>query len=152
MFLTFKNLKIYRNQSSAIIWLLFLLISCDQKQGPEEALKDFISYRFSSSQSREGIFKRVGGELASRLSEMNEEEFEKFLDTKEFERGRLRIHSSRCKEKTCSITYTLELKEKKGFDISIKKVVELVEEDQKWLINNVSNVKSYYEARSPLIL
>jgi hypothetical protein len=135
--------------------LLLVLVSCmDDKKSPEAALKDFIESRFGNVVTRDFIMERVTGKMKVSLENISPADFEKFLDMRSVKRDSFKIHSQSCQEKTCFVTYSISYQtrpeEKTLFNSEVKKIAELVQVEGKWLIADVSNIKTYHEALEPI--
>lgn len=142
-----------------ILPLLFVLTSCmEDKSTPESALKNFIEERVGKVVNRNYIMERVTGKMAATLESMPEEEFTKFADLRNVEKSSFKVLSKSCQEKKCFLTYSISYKtEKKDektpgatFTSEVKKIAEIISVDGKWLIADVSNIKTYHEALEPI--
>ena len=135
--------------------LLFLLTSClEDNSSPESALKNFVEARMGTTVTREYILERVTGKMRQSLENISEEEFAKFSDLRNVKKDSFKVLSKSCQEKKCFITYsvgyqTLE-KDKTSFVSEVKKIAEIQSENGKWLIAEVSNIKTYHEALEPI--
>jgi hypothetical protein len=135
--------------------ILFLLTSClEDNSSPESALKNFVEARMGTTVTREYILERVTGKMRQSLENISEEEFAKFSDLRNVKKDSFKVLSKSCQEKKCFITYsvgyqTLE-KDKTSFVSEVKKIAEIQSENGKWLIAEVSNIKTYHEALEPI--
>ena len=50
-------------------------------EGPEQALKNYINYRFSSSQTKGKLLEMSTGNVQAQIAVMDEEGFEKYYNT-----------------------------------------------------------------------
>lgn len=135
--------------------LLFLAIGCvDEELSPEGALKSFVEARMGKVVTREFILERVTGKMKQSLENVSEEEFNKFADLRNARKDSFKVLSKSCQEKTCFLTYSIsyqtEQDEKSIFTSEVKKIAEFVNENGKWLIADVSNIKTYHEALEPI--
>ena len=133
------------------IILTLLLTACVNKaDSPEAALKDFIDSRIEKIVSRDFIVERTTGKLLSSLEAMSEEEFNRFADLRSIKRDSFKILSKNCQEKRCYVTYSLGYKlapeGKTTWRSEIKKIAEIQWIEGKWLIADVSNLKTYHES------
>jgi hypothetical protein len=133
-----------------IMFLLFVSCNSD-KSTPEGALKSFVELNFSGSASREEILGNITGKMKESFEGLSEEDFKKSTQFKELEKQGFKVVSKNCEEKQCYITYSLAFKNKEsagtlGFKTEVKKIAELKFDNGKWLIADVSNVKTYLEA------
>ena len=138
-----------------ILPLLFLTIACvDEDLSPEGALKSFVEARMGKVVTREFILERVTGKMKQSLENVSEEEFNKFADLRNVRKDSFKVLSKSCQEKTCFLTYSIsyqtEQEEKSTFTSEVKKIAEFVNENGKWLIADVSNIKTYHEALEPI--
>lgn len=140
-----------------LIFLLLILTSCLQDNlSPESALQSFVEARMGNIVTREDILERVTGKMKQSLENITEEEFSQFADLKNVRRDSFRVISKSCQEKKCFLTYSISYKtkddkgEKTNFFSEVKKIAEIVNENGKWLIADVSNIKTYHESMEPL--
>jgi hypothetical protein len=134
---------------------LFLLAACvSDPTTPEIALKDFIEARMGKIASREYIAKRVTGAMKLSLEGMSEADFTKFADLRYAKKESFKIISKSCQDKKCFLTYTISFSTKQDdkqiFTSEVKKIAELQWIEGKWLIADVSNLKTYHEALEPI--
>lgn len=134
---------------------LFLATGCLQDNlSPESALKTFVEARMGKVVTREFVLERVTGKMRQSLENVSEEEFAKFADLRNVKKDSFKVISKSCQEKTCYLTYSIayqtENQDKSTFISEVKKIAEIVNEDGKWLIADVSNIKTYHEALEPI--
>lgn len=137
------------------LFILLSLVSCfEDNRTPESALKDFIEVRMGSVVGRDEVLKRVTGPMKQSLENITEEEFKEFSDLRNVERESFKILSKSCQDTKCFVTYSLAYKTKKDekatFSSEVKKIAEMVLTEGKWLISDVTNIKTYHEAASPI--
>ncbi len=134
--------------------LLLLVVGCTKESTPETALEDFINYRFQSSQSKEDILEMTTGPLYDKLNDMSEEDLEKFIDVKDLKKRRLKVLIKNCEADTCYLTYVLRYvkgaENPKDYSVEVKKIAQVNKVEEKWLLADVSNVKTYIEAKKEL--
>jgi hypothetical protein len=138
-----------------VLFLLAVAAACVQDNlSPEAALKSFIEHRVGAVVTREFVLERVTGKMRQSLENISEEEFAKFADLREVEKDSFKVLSKSCQGKTCFLTYSISYqttkKEKTAFASEVKKIAELVNENGKWLIADVSNIKTYHESLEPI--
>ena len=131
--------------------LLLILVSCNQDhQDPESALKSFIETRIGNVVSREQILEKVTGKMKQSLENISEEEFKKFSDLRNINKGSFRVLSKSCQKNTCFLTYSVSYNTNKNgehtFSTEVKKIAELAIENGRWLISDVTNIKTYHES------
>ena len=137
------------------LFILLSLVACLNKDmGPEAALRDFIESRLGSVVSRDFILERVTGKMYQSVQNMSEQDFEKFADLKNIKSDSFKVHSKSCQEKRCFITYSLgyttKENDKTNYQSEVKKIAEMIEVENKWLIADVSNIKTYHESMEPI--
>lgn len=130
---------------------LLIAIGCvDNGNTPESALKDFVERRLESVATREDVMGQTTGKLRLSLESMEDEEFNKFADLRDYKKSSFRIISKSCQEKRCYVTYAIGYKQapagKTEWSSEVKKIAELQWEEGRWLIADVSNIKTYHEA------
>lgn len=135
--------------------LLLSLASCfDRIDSPEAALRNFVDIRLEKVVSKDAIVERTTGKLKSSLEAMTDEEFSKFSDLRAFKRDSFKVLSKNCQEKRCYLTYSLGYHQsadgKKTWSSEVKKIAEVQSVEGKWLISDVSNLKTYHEASLPI--
>ncbi len=138
-----------------ILPLLFLFASCVQDSvGPEGALRDFVEARLGNVVTRQYILEHVTGKLRESLENISDEDFAKFSDLRNVKNDSFKILSKSCQEKKCFVTYSIAYRtsaEEKATSASeVKKIAELLLVDGKWLISDISNVKTYHEVLEPI--
>lgn len=130
--------------------LIFLTACLSDNLSPESALQTFVEARMGQVVTREFIMERVTGKLRQVVENINEEEFTKFADLRSVRKDSFKILSKSCQEKKCFITYSISYltrdEDKTRFSSDVKKIAEVVNQDGKWLIADVSNIKTYHEA------
>lgn len=134
-----------------ILSLLFILSACVQDDAsPEGVLKAFVDSRVGTVVTREFVLERVTGKLRQSLENISDEEFNKFADLRNVKKDSFKILSKSCQDKKCFLTYAVAYRtmsdDKTAFTSEVKKIAEVVNENGKWLIADVSNIKTYHEA------
>jgi hypothetical protein len=140
-----------------LFYLLSFLIltSCiSDPRSPEAALKDFIDSGVGKVVTRDFVLQRVTGKMRVSFENMGDEDFAKFADMRNIKAESFKVLSKSCQQKTCFLTYSVgyltKRDQKTVFTSEIKKIAEIVEVDQKWLISDISNIKTYHEALEPI--
>ena len=137
-----------------IVLASLLIFGCTKKSDPELALKDFIDYRFKSSQSRDKILSMVTGPIKEEIETMDEDKAKQFFSTQSLRKKRLTINIKNCEGLKCFITYTLKYsqrsKDGSNHELEVKKIAEIWQEEDQWLIAKVNNVKTYIESQKPM--
>ncbi len=138
-----------------IYLVLVLLVSClEDNRSPEAALKDFIEVRIGNVVTRNSIIDKVTGKMRQSLENVSDEEFKQFADLRNVSRDSFKILSKSCQEETCFLTYSISYKtkqdDKNAFTSEVKKIAELTLVSGKWLIADVTNIKTYHESLEPI--
>jgi len=134
-----------------ILSMLIILTACVQDNlSPESALQTFVEARIGNVVTRDYVLSRVTGKMRHSLENITDEEFNKFADLRDVKRNSFKILTKSCDEKKCFITYSISYQTKQedvtAFTSEVKKIAEIVNENGKWLISDVSNVKTYHES------
>lgn len=134
---------------------LILFTSCLQdNQSPESALQAFVEARIGNVVTREFVLERVTGNMKQSLENISEEDFVKFADLRNVKKNTFKVLSKSCQEKKCFLTYSVSYvtrdKDVSTYTSEIKKIAEVVQENGKWLIAEVNNIKTYHEALEPI--
>lgn len=135
--------------------LLFLLTACMQDaKSPDGALQDFVEARIGKVVTRDFVLEKVTGKMLQSFENMSDEDFTKFADMRNIKRESFKILSKSCQDKKCFITYSVAYNtgdnDKKAFASEVKKIAEMNLVDGRWLIADVSNIKTYHEALEPI--
>lgn len=131
-------------------FLLFLLAGCfDRGDSPEGALRDFTLARLEKVVERDFVISRTTGKMRVSVESMSDDEFQVFSDLRKYKRDTFKIISKSCQEKRCYVTYSLGYHQsddsKKSWVSEVKKIAEIIWVEGKWLIADVSNIKTYHE-------
>lgn len=134
-----------------LILCLFLIAGClDDNRSPEAALKDFIEIRIGNVVTRSSLIEKVTGKMRQSLENVSDEEFQKFADLRNVQKDSFKILSKSCQQETCFLTYSISYKtkheDKDAFSSEVKKIAELSMVEGKWLIADVTNIKTYHES------
>jgi hypothetical protein len=138
-----------------LLLTLLMLVSCIKDDlSPEAALKDFVESRLGQVIEKEFVLQRTTGRMLQSFENMPEEDFEKFADMRNIKSESFKILSKSCQDKKCFLTYSigyLTKKDDKTVTTSeVKKIAEMVQVENKWLIEDVSNIKTYHENLEPI--
>jgi hypothetical protein len=134
---------------------LLMLVSClNNDLSPEAALQDFVNSRVGQVIDRQFVLDRVTGKMLQSFENMSDEDFIKFSDMKNIKADSFKILSKSCQDKKCFITYSISYftknEEKNQYATEVKKIAELNLVDKKWLIGDVTNIKTYHENMEPI--
>jgi hypothetical protein len=135
--------------------LIFLVMACnDDNLSPESALKSFVEAQMGHVVTREFVLEKVTGKMKQSFENVSDEDFQKFADMRNVKQDSFKIVSKSCQEKKCFITYSVAYQtlqnEKTAFTSEVKKIAEILNVNGKWLIADVSNIKTYHEALEPI--
>lgn len=133
-----------------LLSFLLLVTACvDENLSPEGALREFVESRMGSTVTRQFVMDRVTGKLKVGLENMSDEDFEKFADLRNVRKDSFKVLAKSCQENKCFLTYSVSYRttlEKMNFSSEVKKIAELLLFEKKWLIADVSNIKTYHES------
>ncbi len=134
-----------------LILCLFLFAGClDDNRSPEAALKEFIEIRIGNVVTRSAVVERVTGKMRQSLENVSDEEFQQFADLRNVHKDSFKVLSKSCQQETCFLTYSISYKtkheDKDAFTSEVKKIAELTMVEGKWLIADVTNIKTYHES------
>lgn len=135
--------------------LVFLASCLEDNRSPEAALKEFIEMRIGSVVTRASLLEKVSGKMKASLEGVTDEEFKQFADLRNVEKDSFKVLSKSCQQETCFLTYSISYKtkspeDKPAFTSEVKKIAELSLVDGKWLIADVTNIKTYHESLEPI--
>jgi len=141
-------------QKTIILLFLLFLGACTKKSTPENALADFINYRFTGGQEKGDLLEMTEGPLKEKIESLEEKALASFLNAKELKKRKLKVLIKSCEEERCYLTYVLNYSQgtesPKEFGVEVKKIAQLERFDKTWKITDVSNVKTYIEGRKDL--
>ena len=136
--------------------VMVMAFSCDKKaQGPSETLNSFIEYRFSTSQTKEGLLKFMTAKASEEISNLKEEDLADLLKVEKYRKRNFKIISEKCDENKCFMTYVLEYdvlaaNSTRDFVSEVKKIAELQKIDGEWKVANIDNIKTFIDATRPI--
>ena len=150
------------NMSQLVFAALFVLSACTPKQegmeDPKRRLNDYISQSFAvrGPEDRKQLTSFLTGEAKTRLDAWSDDQFRHaFMDAK---RQFIKFSPKEVKPISAhevSITYELSYTDQgRGHDAKVthRKLARLVQEQGKWLISEVSNIKELVEYRNEMSL
>lgn len=133
---------------------IFLLQGCFPKKAlkPEDALREYIIYRFSSGQTKEKNLELTTGEARAKVESLTDEQFKKYINTGVYRLKNVKVVLKSCVATKCSITYIISYNKAEGESqlSEIKKIAELEQVEGSWKIKDVSTVKTYFESDVPI--
>lgn len=138
----------------SLLLTIVIFNGCTKKSTPEKVLNDFINYRFQTSQSKDSLLDMTTEPLKERIGSLEGKELEEFLNVKDLKKKKLKILVKNCEGQTCFLTYVLGYGQgesnPKDFGVEVKKIAKIEQIGQEWKVAEVSNVKTYIEARKEL--
>jgi len=131
--------------------ILFTLVACvNTENSPESVLQNFVEARIGKVVDREYVLEKVTGKMLQSFENMSDLDFAKFSDMSNVKTDSFKVLSKSCQDKKCFITYSVGYLTKKDdkvvFSSEVKKIAEMVQVAAKWLIADVSNIKTYHES------
>ncbi len=137
------------------ILLAFSFTACiESGRTPETSLQEFIDMRAGNVVTRQAVLEKVTGKMRQSLENVSDEEFQKFADLRNVEPQSFKVLSKSCQETKCFLTYSISFKtttpDKAHYSSEVKKIAEVQLVEGKWLIADVSNIKTYHEASAPI--
>jgi hypothetical protein len=139
-----------------LMFCFLILLSCTKNVGPQDFLKSFIEYRFSSKLTYEGLLEMTDGALKERILNLTEEDKVGYLKTDHLRFKKVKMDLITCIEdkNECNITYTVSYDQLKSgtVDVSaeVKKIAQLKKIEEKWKIVEIDEVKTYFENKSTI--
>lgn len=136
--------------------LLFVTVSCNQDQGPEQVLRSYVSLRFQSGDNLKGLISKTTGELKLNLESlrnMSKEDRAKFDQSSQLKKKALKVLSKDCSDKTCKISYIISYeKEANGnpYNAEIRNVANMELVEGEWKIGSIGGIKSYFESKKDI--
>ncbi|MDR3605932.1 MAG: hypothetical protein P4M08_00965 [Oligoflexia bacterium] len=145
-----------------LVGIMLISTSCtiknDTGNDPKKVLQEYISRSFAvkSPSERQDLLTLLTSEAKSRLSAWSDDQFrEAFIDSKrEFVKLAFTEAKSVSPRET-SVTYELSyIDHGKGHDAKVtqKKLAQMVQEQGKWLIADVKNIKELVEYKDEMTL
>jgi predicted membrane-bound dolichyl-phosphate-mannose-protein mannosyltransferase len=142
-------------KSLIAVFIMITTISCEESaKSPEGLIKMYVKDVTTKSLSRDYFEKYTTGKLLDSINSLSDDEFKKFVDLKKIKNAYADISTKNCSESKCTITYVVKYdvvkEEEKEFSSEVKKIASLVKYEEIWKIEEVSNVKTYIEAKKPI--
>lgn len=139
-----------------LVLVMVLAFACDKKaQGPAETLTNFIEYRFSNTQTKDGLLKFMTSKASEEISNLKEEDLADLLKVEKYRKRNFKIISEKCDENKCFMTYVLEYdvlapNSTRDYVSEVKKIAELQKIDGEWKVANIDNIKTFIDATRPI--
>lgn len=133
---------------------IIAVFGCTKKMGPDESLRDFVHNSIRGNLTRDRLLGATTGKLRDELDQLGEEEIAKYLKFTGASRESFRINLKNCESNICYLTYTLKYDLAKDgvktFEVELKKMAELRLVDEKWLLADVTDIKTFYGSEQPI--
>lgn len=143
------------SKNTIMLTILVILLSCTKSANtPEGLLKMYVNDITSSKVDKDYYLKYTTGRLKESISSMSDEEIESLSKASKLSKVRVEIVKSLCQEVKCSITYIISYKSETSdsvtFSTEVKKIAQLVKEEEQWKIESVVNSKTYHESEKAI--
>lgn len=141
------------------VFVLFIflisLVACDKgAKSPEGLINMYVKDLTTSKVDKEYFKKYTTGKLWESVEGLEDDEFKKFIDLSKVKNPRVKILNKNCVVETCTMTYIVKyevhLDKKDKFASEVKKIAILLKEGEDWKISEVTNVKTYLEAKTSI--
>jgi hypothetical protein len=138
-----------------VVTTMLSIFGCDKgAKTPEGLVKMYVNDVTSKSLDRSYFDKYTSGKMLETINKLSEKEFNKFIDLKKIKNAKVNIISKNCEETKCSVTYIIKYdvfdKSSKSFQSEVKKIASVIKIDDIWKISDVTNIKTYHEATTPI--
>ena len=137
-----------------LIVLVMIAASCNKQSGPEGVLSEYINKFLSKRMSKREVLEYLGKDLKKSITEMNDVEYNAYLDKNSFEKRSFRILHQSCTDTKCNITYVVKYRQKTlasgEYNVDVKKIAELQKIDELWKITDIENSKTFIEAKKSI--
>lgn len=142
-------------QTIGPIFAVFLLWGCSPSPStPEGLLKMYVRDVTTKKLGKDYYLKHTAGDLKESVENMEEEELAERSHLKNVKNAKVDVLNKNCQGNKCALTYTVDYEAYKGnnqtFSAETKKLAELIKVEDEWKISNVTNLKTYYEAKEPI--
>mgnify|MGYP000067357723 CR=1 FL=1 len=138
----------------SFLFVSLFITGCNSQKSPEQVLTKYINLRLSTEQSRDGLSSYLTGEMLDGVMSLSTDEYKAFISSTNIKKKKLKINHKRCSSDKCFLTYTLKYSSPKEGDedylMSVKKIAEIVKDEEMWKISKVSDLKSHLESFKPI--
>ena len=134
----------------------FVLASCTKGvDTPEGLLVKFTKDVTTKNMDKDYYLKFTTGKLNKKIEELSDEEFEEYRDLRKVANPKIDVLKKNCSgDDKCSLTYIVKFdyaaKTDGAFKTEVKKVANLELVEKEWKIEDVTNMKTYHEAKTPI--
>lgn len=138
-----------------IVFILILNVACTKgAKSPEGLIKMFAKDLATKNLDMDYYEKFTTGEMLSQIKEMGEEEFEKNTRMVNVTDVKVEILSKNCEGNKCVVTYSAKYKTKNKeegtFGSEVKKIAEVIKEEEFWKMAKVTNLKTFHESNQAI--
>lgn len=138
---------------SKLILLLAFTACFNSDDSASGHLRKFVK-ETTNNLSQDNYSDYASQELLESIQSMDEEEFKIFQEQSNVDGVRVEILSESCQQSKCTITYVTKYETKTSdgsiYESEVRKLAELLKEDEGWRVTSVKNVKTYLEAKEGL--
>ncbi|MBD66867.1 MAG: hypothetical protein CME62_16815 [Halobacteriovoraceae bacterium] len=132
-----------------------LVFSCSKDAKTPEGLIEMVALDMTTKKlDKEYFQKYTTGKLLEKIEELNEEELKKYSNLSHVQKPKVEVLRKNCSQQRCSLTYIIRYNvvqnEKVDFKTEVKKIATVIKEDEKWKVEEVTNLKTYHEATQPI--
>ena len=130
-----------------LICLFALLSSCvgTSPKSPEGTLSKFIKLRFEGK-SLSDLNYLVTDNFKEKMDSLSDTKYE---ELKNYKKRKFEVLNKQCSPETCQLTYYVSYTEQnsgiKEVETETKKIAKLVKSKEKWLIDEISHIKTYHD-------
>ena len=143
---------------SLLLITLLSLFGCSKDiKTPEGLLTKFTEDITTKNMDRDYFYQFTTGKMKESIEKLSEQEFEEYRNFSRVKDTKVDIQKKICSSDTkCALTYVIKYdykaSEEDGSDFKseVKKVANLVKVEDKWKIEDVSNIKTYHESVEPI--
>ena len=139
------------------VWFVTTLFAaCSKKEkAPDGYLKLFVEEFFKPEIKKDDLLEKTSGRLKVSIESMTDEEFKSFSNPSTLVANSFEILSSACQAESCYLTYRLSYKTKSPdtqgeWSTQVKKIAHLQKVDEDWKVEDIENIKTFYETAQPL--
>lgn len=138
--------------------MIFLVVACTKDiKTPEGLLAKFTEDITTKKMDRDYYSKYTSGKMKESIDKLSDEEFETYGNLGKVKNAKIEVLKKNCSQEVkCSLTYIVkydyisEESSERDFKSEVKKVANLVKDDEGWKIEDVSNIKTYHESIKPI--
>lgn len=136
-------------------FLLVLVVGCfGGVSSPEGALKNYVETVSSNKADKDFYIRSTAGKLLEKIESMSDEEFSMFNNFSNIRSAKVKVIHKSCEADNCTLTYIVNYKvfenNRATFDTEVKKIAEMVRQDDSWKITEVRNRKTFIESNAPI--